>query len=373
MAVDKKGKTLPTGIRQRSDGKYEGRVQHELDRYSVYGNTLAEVKRKKKALSDRLERGEDVANSRVTLNEWFKTWMEQYKRDLKDGSKISYNDYFEYYIKDRLGKKKVVEISGEHIQRLYNELVDKGLAPSSIKIVSAILSGCLKQAMKNRLIELNPVTLANLPRRKEKEEPRVLTREEQRIFMEYAKDSYLYNMFDLALKTGLRSGEVRGLKLIDVDKGANVLQIRRTLKYATGRGFFESTPKTRKSKRDIPLRKDMMDIIDKERQVYGEEHVLRMEGYIFCLPNGGPISRGRYQNEIDRIIKKITDAKIEFERFTPHCLRHTFATRAAEEGMKPEVLKEIMGHENIAITMDLYYHNMKERLADEMNMVVNGY
>lgn len=373
MAIDKNGKQLPPGIRQRSNGKYEGRVQYEFDRYSVYADTMTELKKKMTDLRYRLEHGEFISSSKITVEEWFKTWMEQYKENqVKAGTIISYNDYFNIYIKESLGKKKLVDIRGEHVQRLYNSLVKRGMALSSIKVVSAILSGCFKQAMKNGLIERNPVLMATLPKGNARRQRRVFTKEEQDIFMEYAKDSYLNNLFALAIRTGLRGGEIRGLKLSDVDKAAELLRIQRTLKYATGRGFFEDAPKTVTSRRDIPLTKDVTAIIDKQKQVYGEK-VLRIDGYIFHLPDGTPISRERLQNEIDRIIKRIKADDKEFERFTPHCFRHTFATRAIENGMKPQTLKTILGHSTLAMTMDLYSHVLPTTRAEEMELIAKAF
>lgn len=373
MALDKNGKQLPPGIRQRSNGKYEGRVQNEFDRYSVYADTVTELKKKMTDLRYKLEHGEFIASSKITLEEWFKTWIEQYKQNrVKAGTIISYNDYFKYYIRGSLGKKKLLDIRGEHIQKFYNDLVKKGLAISSIKIIAAILNGCLKQAMKNGLIERNPVPLATLPKGKGKRKMRVFTKEEQNIFMEYAKDSYLYNLFALAIRTGLRGGEIRGLKLSDVDKAESLLHIQRTLKYVTGRGYFEDTPKTATSMRDIPLTKDMLIIIEREKQAYGKK-VLRIDGYIFHLPDGSPISRERLQNEIDRIVKRINEAGISFERFTPHCLRHTFATRAIENGMKPQTLKTILGHSTLSMTMDLYSHVLPTTKAEEMELIAKAF
>ena len=113
MAVDKNGKPLPLGIRQRANGKYEGRVQYEFDRYSVYADTLTELKKKMTELRYKLEHGAFVASSKITVEEWFKTWMEQYKENqVKAGTIISYTDYFNIYIKEGLGKKKLVDIRG---------------------------------------------------------------------------------------------------------------------------------------------------------------------------------------------------------------------------------------------------------------------
>lgn len=323
MAVDKKGKLLPSGVRQRQDEKYEGRVQYEHKRYSVYADTLAEVKRKMNDLRYRLEHDEFIASTKITLGEWFEIWMEQYKRGVKRGTQITYKDYFKYYIKDGL-------------------------------------------------IDRNPVEYANLPKQRNKFEMRVLTVKEQEIFMEYAKDSYLYNMFEFALKTGLRSGELRGLKLIDIDKTSKMLYVRRTLKALPGGGHFEDTPKTGCSLRDVPLRDDILDIIDRQKKVYGDK-VLRIEGYIFSLHNGLPISRGRFENEIKRIVKKINDAGIEFEKFTPHCFRHTFATRAIESGMDPQVLKVILGHSDYAMTMNRYAHVLDDAKAQGMEQIASAF
>lgn len=83
-----------------------------------------------------------------------------------------------------------------------------------------------------------------------------------------------------------------------------------------------------------------------------------MDGYIFHLPDGKPINRERYQNQINRIVKRMNEAGISIERFTTHCFRHTFATRAIEKGMTPQTLKTILGHANLSMTMDLYAHVM---------------
>ncbi|MDR2023057.1 MAG: site-specific integrase [Hungatella sp.] len=373
MAVDKNGKALPPGIRQRSNGKYEGRVQFESDRYSVYGNTITEVKKQMTELRYKLEHGEFVASTKLTLNEWYKTGIEQYKENqVKIGTIITYNDAFGRYIKETLGKKRLVDIRGEHIQKLYNDLAKRGFSLSIIKTTHTILNSCMKQAMKNRIIEQNPVLFATLPRGRAKKEKRVLTKEEQAIFMEYAKDSYLYNMFALALRTGLRRGEILGLKSLDVDKVEGVLRIQRTLKYTDGRGFFEDTPKTATSKRDIPLTKDMIAIIEREKQAYGSK-ILRMDGYIFHLPDGMPISERRLATEIDKVVKKINCAGISFERFSPHCFRHTFATRAIESGMNPQTLKTILGHSTLAMTMDLYSNVLPSTKAEEMEMIAGAF
>ena len=370
MAVDKRGRKLPKGIRQRSDS-FEGRFCYQYKEYVVHGRTITETQKAMNDLKYKLEHGIFVETQKVTLAEWYRTWMEQYKKNqVKIGTYTNYDKYFKCAIKDRLGDKRITDIRGEHIQKLYNDLNKEGYALSSIKIIAAVLNGCMNQALRNGLIERNPVKLAELPRQKEKEERIAMTKEQQALFMEYSKQSYLYNLFAVMLRTGMRSGEIRGLKYTDIDKQKNVIHVQRTLKYIEGIGYIEDTPKTKTSKRDIPLTSDILEFLEAQRNYWGFK-VTKIDGYLFCTENGDPLGRERLQGEIDRTIKRIRAAGHDFPRITPHVFRHTFATRAIEAGMPPQVLKTILGHSSLAMTMDLYSHVLSDTKANEMEKIAN--
>lgn len=371
VAVDKKGKQLPPGIRQRANGRYEGRVKVEYRSYSVYADTITETKKKMRELKYKLDHGLFVEKEKITLDEWNNTWMEQYKKNrVKNSTYNSYQKYYKGAISKRLGKKNIVDIRGEHIQSLYNDLVKEEWALSSIKVVAAVLNGCFQQALKNGLIERNPVKLAELPRQKERKERQAMTKEQQALFMEYAKESYLYNFFAVMLRTGMRSGELKGLKYTDIDKKENVIHVQRTLKYIEGQGYLEDTPKTRTSTRDIPLTEDILTLLENQKGYWGFK-VERLDRYLFCNEEGKPLSRERVQAEIDRTIKRIRAAGHDFPRITSHVFRHTFATRAIEAGMQPQVLKTILGHSSLAMTMDLYSHVLPDTKAEEMQKIIS--
>lgn len=365
-------KKLPKGIR-KNGYRYQGRIMFHGKNYSVTGATITETKKAMTDLKYRLEHGLFVEREKVTFDSWFETWIKEYKQnDLKTGTLISYQNYYNFYIKEPLGKMPVSSIRGEHIQKLYNKLLDDDMALSSLKILSAVMNGCFQRALKNGLIERNPVKLAELPRKKQKTERRVLTLQEQELFSKYSQESYLCNLFALMLRTGMRSGEARGLKFSDIDSRTNVIHIRRTLKYETGKGFFEDTPKTTTSTRDIPLTPEIIAIIEsqrKENRIYS--NVVNIDEYVFHLPEGTPISRERVQAEIDRIVKKVNETGFHMERFTSHCFRHTFATRAIEAGMQPQTLKTILGHSSLSMTMDLYSHVLPNTKAEEMQKVAS--
>ena len=362
-------KKLPPGIRQRANGRYEGRIKHNYRSYSVYADTITETKKKLAELKYKLEHGTFVEKSKITLDEWFSTWMEEYKKNsVKKGTYYNYWKYYNSMVKDRLGKQRLSDIRGEHIQRFYNSLTEKNYAQSSIKIVSAILNGCFKQAEINGIIEKNPVKLAILPKKGERIKKEAMTKEQQQVFMRYAEDSYLYNLFAVMLRTGLRSVEIRGLKFSDIDKSKGVLHIVRTLKYIEGIGYFEDTPKTKTSKRDIPLTEDVLHYLEAQKR-YWNFNIETFGRYLFCNEKGEPLSRDRLQAEINRIVLRAKNDGIELGHITPHIFRHTFATRAIEAGMQPQILKTILGHSSLSMTMDLYSHVLPDVKSEEMQKI----
>lgn len=378
MALDANGKKLPPGIRLKKKGEtrkqdlFEIRVKREGKSYSVYARGISEAKKAKTDLEYKLDHGTFIEKTKITFGKWFDTWLNEYKKNrVKNSTLNEYQKYYNGCLKDRLGSKKLADIRGEHIQKLYNELIEEDYAISTIKIISTVINGCFRQAFKNGLIEKNPVELAELPRQTGKKKGRMaMTKDQQNLFMEYAKASYLYNFFAVMLRTGMRSGEARGLKYIDIDKKDNVLHVQRTLKYIEGIGYLEDTPKTKTSMRDIPLTTEILYILEQQKN-YWDFEIVRLDRYLFCNENGDPLSRERVQGEIDRIIKRIREAGYDFPRITSHVFRHTFATRAIEAGMPPQVLKTILGHSSLAMTMDLYSHVLPDVKAEEMKKIAN--
>ena len=130
------------------------------------------------------------------------------------------------------------------------------------------------------------------------------------------------------------------------------------------------TPKTQTSARDIPLTAAILEHIDAQMRYWGFT-VIKMDQYLFCDETGGVLKKERVQAEIDRIIKRIRAAGYDFPRITSHVFRHTFATRAIEAGMQPQVLKTILGHSSLAMTMDLYSHVLPDTKAEEMQKIIS--
>lgn len=344
---------------------------YEGKEYIVRGKTVTETQKKMEDMRYNLRHGIFVEKEKVLFSKWFFTWMEEYKKNQIKAS--TYNCYLKYYhgaLEKRLGKRYLTDIRGEHIQKLYNDLTKDGYTLSSIKVVSAVLSGCLQQAVRNGIIDRNPVKSAVLPRQKTIKKREAMTKEQQLLFMEYAKSSYLYNYFAVMLRTGMRNGEMRGLKYTDIDRKSKMLHVRRTVNYIEGKGYYEDVPKTASSLRDIPLTDDIFKFLNDQMSFQRQYTKIHNIGqYIFCNELGEVLSRERVQAEIDRITKKIISDGVEFPHITPHVFRHTFATRAIEAGMEPQVLKTILGHSSLAMTMDLYSHVLPDTKAEAMEKI----
>lgn len=375
MATDKRGRKLPKGIRQRSNSTFEGRFTYQGESYCVHANTIGETQKAMNDLKYKLEHGFFTTANNITFGAWFDTWMQQYKKNkVKMGTYRSYEEYYKVAVKSRIANKRLESIRGEHIQKIYNDLAEVGYKYASIKVVSAMLNGCFRQAVKNQMIVYNPVKAAELPKCEERNVRVALTREQQEIFLKYVDKSRNRIFFRVMLFTGMRNGELRGLKYSDIDRKNNVIHVRRTIKYIKGVGSVEDTPKTRTSTRDIPLRPDILELLQEQKKMNDRGGIQYIDSYYFIgYKNGNPVCETTIVNSLHKIVEWIRKDGYDFPDITPHALRHTFATRAIEAGMQPQTLKTILGHSSLAMTMDLYSHVLPTTKQEEMEKIASAF
>lgn len=371
-------KKLPKGITLRDDGYYMGRFTYYGERHTLYDKDLKTLKKKLDDLRYELEHGLYAKETVVTVDDWFHTWIEEYKKPtVKQGTVGVYEDTYASYIKKPLGKKKLKDLRPEQIQNLYNTLNAQGFSRNTIELVSVVLSGMYKQAYKNQKVKLNPVPLATLPKATEREERRVLSKEEQDVFLAASKKNRYYYVFELALSTGMRSGELRGLEWSDIDFPNRIIHVRGTL-VQNRYGFYKDTPKTPSSYRDIPMLDNVYNLLRERKKQQSEQKILlgsewdSLEGLgnlVITTNTGRPLGKGYLNNAIDRITVGIQKTRPEFEDLSIHTMRHTFATRCIENGMEPQVLKAILGHSKLSMTMDLYAHVLPNMKSQEMQKI----
>lgn len=378
------GKTeskLPKGITKRSDGRYQGTYYFNGSRRYIYDMELERLEKRLNDIKYEIEHGIYSKPEKIRLNAWFELWIKEYKDlTLKKGTIENYRRNYNCYIRPYIGNMYVRDIRVEHLQKLYNDLIRKGYAVSTLNVSRGVLSGMFHQLIKNDVLIKNPVQFVEFPKQKIKKERRVLSREEQRLFLKYAKDSDYFVLYQLALAIGLRIGELCALRWRDIDFDKEILTVNGNMKYFKGIGFCIDTPKSISSHRTVPLLSPVLQIlkIHKRNQLKaklemgGRWKVLEgMEDLVFTNPNipGEPVRKRTIAYDMDYIMDKINlhieDGNL-FEHITPHALRHTFATRALESGIPPKVVQDILGHSSITMTLDLYTHVLPQTKRDEL-------
>ena len=396
MGKDLKGKELGRGLSQRPDGRYMGRAQIEGHSITLYDRKLKDLKAKLAVAVDEAKRSNllpGVDGKSVTLSEWFEEWFVKYKAPmLKDGGSPSYKRKFLNYYGTRIGSKPLADIRQIHVQTAIADMLKEGRTSRSVREATGILQSCVEAAIANGLMFLNPVLGVMIPKC-EKVERRVLTVEEQEIFLGYLKatKSWYEEMYKFMLLTGMRIGEVGGLQWEDVDFTSRFIYVKRSLtyQYDDGKKIMRLTsPKTEHSVRKIPFFGETREVLEKQfekvkrkREDLGKRWRQPEEygNLVFLTSMGSPIGRYSIESDMRYVTQQINDMlKTEalysggipknFERVHPHALRHTFATRCFEKGMTPRAVQEIMGHANYNTTVS-YTHVLDDIKSKEAERV----
>lgn len=373
-------KTLPEGITLRADGRYMARFSYEGERYTFYGKNVKMLAKKMQDKRYELEHGLFGRETDITVDAWFTAWLEEYKANtVKQGTLEAYNQNYLLYIKPEFGVRKLSRIRSEQIQRLLNQLVER-YAPATVNLSYIILNGLFKQAVVNRMLLNNPMAGVVRPKAKQHKKIRVLTFDEQRVFIEYAKDSPYYDLYVVALNTGMRLGELRGLMWRDIDFTAKLIHVERTMRYFHGKGTMLDEPKTQSSRRDIPMLDEVYITLKRHRVEQRKRKMLLAEMWkedfpdlVFTNPWGSHISDTAINQDMKRIEELIRSSGRTFEHIYPHVLRHTFATRGLERGIEPKVMQEILGHTSISMTLDIYSHVLPDTKAKELKKLEGLY
>ena len=393
---DKKNRVLKEGEYQRSCGTYEFKWRDKSGgRHSISAVTLEELREKElDVLRDVLD-GVKADKNNLTINDLYNSWV-QLKRGLKDNTFSNYKYMYTMFVEPDFGKRKIVDLKRSDIRSFYNYLADeRHVQINTIDCIHTVLHQVLELGVEDDYLRYNPSDNALKELKKarnfESTKRRALTVPEQELFEAYLSKQGQYHrwypIFIIMLWTGMRVGEVTGLRWCDIDLEDDTISVNHTLVYYDKRNderctFAINTPKTAAGERIIPMLPKVKEAFMMEKQ-YQEECGLEsravVDGYrdfIFINRFGNVQHQGTLNKALSRIVRdcnfEILDKPhkkdtVILPKFSNHSLRHTFTTRMCEAGVNLKVMQEILGHADAETTMDIYAEATKELKRAELD------
>ena len=393
---------LKKGEYQRTNGTYAYRwTDGKGKRHEVYARDLDDLRAKEKEIDADTNEGIKVEARYVIINEMYDLWV-QLKRGIKDNTFENYKYMYNTFVRPSFGKKRIQTLKKSDVKFFYNYLADQRcLQASTIDSIHNVLHQVLDMAVDDKYIRSNPSDKA-LKELKQShafktEKRRALTIAEQELFLNYLRNnetySHWYPIFAVMLGTGMRVGEITGLRWCDIDLDNGVIDINHTLVYYCHRHEVElngcyfniNTPKTKASNRKIPMIESVKEafLMEKANQEKtGIKCSAVIDGYsdfIFVNRNGKTQHQGTLNKAIRRIIRDCNDevllndenATVLLPHFSCHSLRHTFSTRMCEAGINVKVIQDTLGHQDISTTMNIYTDATKEMKKQEFESLDN--
>jgi len=362
---------------RKSDNKWVGTVDlgwvdGKRKRKVVYGATRASVRERMAEVQRQLHDG-TLSSSRQRLGPFLEDWLTVVlpSANIRPSTVANYALVVRKHLIPGLGHYWLEKLRPEHVQRFLNEKAAT-LGPRSVQNLRTLLGAALQHAEKWGYVTRNVARLTNPPRLERKEVVPLSPAEARRLLLA-SKDDRLYALYAVALAIGLRKGEVSALRWDEVNFDEATLRVTGTLKRMTGEGLVRDEPKTKRSRRTVPLPEVCMAALRAHRIAQAQERLAQGErwqdlDYVFTTAIGTPLDPRNLTRQFAAACKR---AKLPATRF--HNLRHTCASLLLAQGVQPRVVMETLGHSGIAITMDLYTHVMpsqQREAADRMQSLL---
>ena len=351
-------------IRKRSDGRWEARIiiGHKNDGSPMYKSAFAKTQKSAlKQLHQLIDLYRDVdltEDSRMTLGEWLDKWLDEYMIfTVRESTLDSYRAMVKNQVMPFIGSKQISSLTTADMQKFYNKIKKEGrirphpihgktLADSMVRGVHMMLHEALDAAVKERLLAKNPTNGTTVPKCNYPEK-QILGDNQLETFLEAIKGhEYWCDFFYVEVMTGLRRGEICGLKWQDINFEENKLQVKRSVSVKKGGGVSIGETKTETGVRCIQMPPSVAELLKSKRQTAITEWV-----FPHFLHPEQPISPASAYRKLKVILKNAELPQIRF-----HDLRHTFATHATQGGVDPKTLAVILGHTNASFTLDTYTH-----------------
>jgi integrase len=357
-------------IYQRKDGRWVASLPVDAGsrkRKYLYGKSRKEAHEKlHKALQEQ-KQGLLITGPQQTVRQFLEYWLEEVHRPrLRKSTYAEYRRTLDKVLFPALGHVQLQKLTAEQVQALYTRKLKEGLASKSVRNIHSVLHTALNYAVRTNRVARNVCDSVSPPI-SPRHEIQPLTDEQAHKLLEAAQGHRLEALLVLALTTGMRRGELLGLRWRDIDFEKRSLQVRRTVTYLAKYGFVEGESKTLKSRRKIVLPYFVVNVLKQHRAMQLEARfnagaVWVDHDLVFCNWHGGFLAPMILFKKFTALLK---DAGLPYVRF--HDLRHSAATILLSMGVHPKVVQEILGHSQISITMDTYSHvlpSMQEGAMD---------
>lgn len=290
-----------------------------------------------------------------TINQITEEWKEEKKKYVKKSTYAAYQLLIQNHIKPYFGD--LYEVNEEKVQQFVFDKLDAGLSEKTIRDIIIVLKMILKFGIKNGYLEYVQIDV-KFPSKQEKKDLDVLSKVDQKKFMEHLRNNFTFKNLGIfiCLSTGMRIGEICGLRWCDVDTAEGVIKVRHTLQRiyiiegeTRHTELLLDTPKTINSVRDIPMSSELLKMLKSLNKVVNENY--------YVISNDiKPIEPRTYRNYYKKLCKQLDIPELKF-----HGLRHSFATRCIESKADYKTVSVLLGHSNISTTLNLYVHPNKEQ------------
>lgn len=360
-------------IYQRRDGVWCASLRTPGGgRKVVYGRTHNEVRRRLTQLVHSKDSGTLSDARGLTVGEFLDQWMaEVVHPSVRPWTYKGYEVHVRLHIKPVLGHLPLDALSARHVQSLLNQKLAEGLSPKTVRYIRGTFRTALRQATRWGLIGRNPIDAVDGPK-VERYEIRPFNPDEAKQFLTSIRGDRLEALYSVALTMGLRQGEALGLRWRDIDLAMGYLYIKKQLQRIDGEFQFVE-PKTPRSRRTLALPASIVTSLREhkdrqrhERQTAGE--CWQDSDLVFTTDRGRPIDGTVVSHHFHRVLDR---AGLPQRRF--HDLRHSCATLLLVQGVSPRVVMDVLGHSQIALTMNTYTHvlpELRRDAADRMDALI---
>lgn len=371
------------GVHQRKDGLWEASLDIGWEgatrkRKRIYGKTEAEVKRKLNiALADR-ERGILITTADVRMDTYLLNWLENtIKVSRTERTYESYKAMIESHIIPIIGNLKLGKLTPTHVRNMMAAKSKDGLSARTVNYLRAVLRSALSQARDEELVHRNVASIAKPVTGSKTREPMPLSVEQARAFFKQIEGDRFEAAYLIAANLGLRRGEILGLRWQDVDLENESLRVRQQVQ-RVGNVDKITQLKTKASERTLPLPPNIAKALEKRKDHQTTEKALAgtdwiETGLVFTNTKGGIQNPANFYAMYKRHIQAVGIVDDKGKSPTFHDLRHTATSMLVRQGVQPRVAMEILGHSNIAVTMDVYAHVVEDSMRSAITAVSMGY